>query len=177
MVVSNLRYRRSRSAGVGWVDHQPGPNEPPIVTKSTIMTPSTKGREIKTIRGCPSDKDLKSPKASRYSLTRQSQEVDGTLKTEIYKVSYLEYAGRGVDTKNLIMTSNNTLKLYYQYRVISFLPQLADDKLFLTMSKLSHNVLPLTIDEQGVDRLKRLSESQNVVTKKSSKTKRLEWEV
>ena len=101
MVVSNLRYRRSRSAGVGWVDHQPGPNEPPIVTKSTIMTPSTKGREIKTIRGCPSDKDLKSPKASRYSLTRQSQEADGTLKTEIYKVSYLEYAGRGVDTKIL----------------------------------------------------------------------------
>ena len=99
MVVSNLRYRRSRSAGVGWVDHQPGLNEPPIVTKSTIMTPSTKGREIKTIRGCPSDKDLKSPKASRYSLTRQSQEADGTLKTEIYKVSYLEYAGRGVDTK------------------------------------------------------------------------------
>ena len=65
------------------------------------MTPSTKGREIKTIRGCPSDKDLKSPKASRYSLTRQSQEADGTLKTEIYKVSYLEYAGRGEDTKKL----------------------------------------------------------------------------
>ena len=92
MVVSNLRYRRSRSAGVGWVDHQPGPNEPPIVTNSTIMTPSTKGRDTKTIRGCPSDKDLKSPKASRYSLTRQSQEADGTLKTEIYKVSFVKCA-------------------------------------------------------------------------------------
>ena len=56
------------------------------------MTPSTKGREIKTIRGCPSDKDLKSPKASRYSLTRQSQERDGTLKTEIYKVSLVKCA-------------------------------------------------------------------------------------
>ena len=56
------------------------------------MTPSTKGRDVKTIRGCPSDKDLKSPKASRYSLTRQSQERDGTLKTEIYKVSLVKFA-------------------------------------------------------------------------------------
>ena len=109
MVVSNLRYRRSRSAGVGWVDHQPGPNEPPIVTKSTIMTPSTKGREIKTIRGCPSDKDLKSPKASRYSLTRQSQEADGTLKTEIYKVSLVKCAAWNED--NYILTHYSLLQI------------------------------------------------------------------
>ena len=89
MVVSNLRHRRSRSAGVAWVDHKPGPNEPPLVPKSTIMQPSVKGRDVKTIRGCPSEKDLRSPRVSRYSLTTQSQDIDGELQTKIYKVSSL----------------------------------------------------------------------------------------
>ena len=84
--MANLRHRRSRSAGVTWVDHRPGPNEPQLVTKSTIMQPSNQGREVKTIRGCPSDKDLKSPKVSRYSLTTQSQDKEGELETKIYKV-------------------------------------------------------------------------------------------
>ena len=87
--VSNLRHRRSRSAGVSWVDHKPGPNEPPLVPKSTIMQPGVKGRDVKTTRGCPSEKDLKSPRVSRYSLTTQSQDTDGGLETKIYKVSLL----------------------------------------------------------------------------------------
>jgi hypothetical protein len=48
-----------------------------------------KGRDVKTIRGCPSEKDLRSPKVSRYSLTTQSQDIDGELLTKIYKVSSL----------------------------------------------------------------------------------------
>ena len=86
VAVSNLRHRRSQSVGVSWVDHKPGPNEPQLVTKSTIMQPSTKDRNVKTTRGCPSEKDLKSPKASRYSLTTQSQDKEGELQTKIYKV-------------------------------------------------------------------------------------------
>ena len=86
VVVSNPRHRRSRSAGVLWVDHQPGPGEPPLVTKSTIMQPDLKGRDVKTTRGCPSDKVLRSPRASRYCLTTQDQDTDGELQTKIYKV-------------------------------------------------------------------------------------------
>jgi len=85
IAVSNLRHRRSRSAGVTWVDHHPGPNDPQLVRKSTIMQPSNQGREVKTIRGCPSEKDLKSPKVSRYSLTTQTQDREGELETKIYK--------------------------------------------------------------------------------------------
>ena len=51
------------------------------------MQPGVKGRDVKTIRGCPSEKDLRSPKMSRYSLTTQSQDTDGELQTKIYKVS------------------------------------------------------------------------------------------
>ena len=50
------------------------------------MQPSKEGREVKTIRGCPSDKDLKSPKVSRYSLTTQTQDNEGELETKIFKV-------------------------------------------------------------------------------------------
>ena len=89
VAVSNPRHRRSRSAGVLWVDHQPGPGEPPLVTKSTIMQPNLKGRDVKTTRGCPTEKDLKSPRASRYSLTTQAQDTEGDLQTKIYKVSLL----------------------------------------------------------------------------------------
>jgi chromosome segregation ATPase len=45
--VSNIRHRRSQSAGQSWIDHQPGRNEPPIVKKSTIMQPTSKGRHVK----------------------------------------------------------------------------------------------------------------------------------
>ena len=89
VAVSNPRHRRSRSAGVLWVDHQPGPSEPPLVIKSTIMQPSVKGRDVLTTHGCPDEKTLKSPKASRYSLTTQTQDIEGELQTKIYKVSLM----------------------------------------------------------------------------------------
>ena len=56
------------------------------------MQPSKEGREVKTIRGCPSDKDLKSPKVSRYSLTTQTQDNEGELETKIFKVYYILYS-------------------------------------------------------------------------------------
>ena len=56
------------------------------------MQPSKEGREVKTIRGCPSDKDLKSPKVSRYSLTTQTQDNEGELETKIFKVYYFFYS-------------------------------------------------------------------------------------
>jgi len=66
------------------------------------MQPSKEGREVKTIRGCPSDKDLKSPKVSRYSLTTQTQDNEGELETKIFKVLHF------LDSRYDVLTNFNS---------------------------------------------------------------------
>ena len=76
--ISNPRYRRSRSAGQAWIDHQP---KTPVPT-NTIMQPSNfKKRKSKTKL---SEKDL--PSSTNYALTHQEQDSDGDIETQIYKV-------------------------------------------------------------------------------------------
>lgn len=76
--MSNPRYRRSRSAGQVWVDHQPSV----AVPSNTIMQPTNlkKKRSMTKI----SDKDL--VKCSNYALTTHEQDSDGDLETKIFKV-------------------------------------------------------------------------------------------
>merc|ERR1712080_243235 len=70
--IANPRYRRSRSAGQVWIDHQP---TKPVPT-NTIMQPSNlKKRRSKTK---VSEKDL--PRCSNYALTHQEQDSTVTSK-------------------------------------------------------------------------------------------------
>jgi len=85
--IANPRYRRSRSAGQVWIDHQPSK---PVPT-NTIMQPSNlKKRRSKTK---VSEKDL--PRCSNYALTHQEQDSDGDLETKIYKGEIIPTATGG----------------------------------------------------------------------------------
>ena len=79
----NPRYRRSRSAGQVWIDHQPGK---PVPT-NTIMQPSNlkKGRSKTRL----SEKDL--AKSSNYALHTQDQDSDGDIEQKIFKVGTYFY--------------------------------------------------------------------------------------
>ena len=79
--MANPRYRRSRSAGQVWIDHQP---EKPVPT-NTIMQPSNlkKGRSKTKL----SEKDL--AKSSNYALHTQDQDSDGDIEQKIFKVGTL----------------------------------------------------------------------------------------
>lgn len=80
VAVSNPRYRRSRSAGQVWVDHQPITSVP----SNTIMQPSNLKKKRSTTK--LSEKDI--AKSSNYALTTQEQDSDGDLETKIFKVSF-----------------------------------------------------------------------------------------
>lgn len=79
IAIANPRYRRSRSAGNVWIDHQaktPVPN-------NAIMQPSNmkKKRSVTKV----SEKDFADPKNTNYALTHQEQDSEGDLETKIYK--------------------------------------------------------------------------------------------
>ena len=77
--MSNQRYRRSRSAGQVWIDHQ---SEKTVPT-NTVMTPILKKkRSLNRL----SERDLVDPKVSNYMVTHQEQDSDGDVETKIYKV-------------------------------------------------------------------------------------------
>jgi len=77
--VANPRYRRSRSAGQVWIDHQ---SEKPV-PMNTVMTPILKKKRSLTK---VSEKDLVDPKVSNYMVTHQEQDSDGDVETKIFKV-------------------------------------------------------------------------------------------
>lgn len=119
IAISNPRYRRSRSAGQVWIDHQP---KTPVVT-NTIMQPSNlkKRRSVTKVN----EKDFADPKCSNYALTHQEQDTDGDLETKIYKVCL---------SHKLIFLNVNCLHVLHVindffYRETSFLPNVAEHKL------------------------------------------------
>jgi len=97
--IANPRYRRSRSAGQAWIDHQP---KTPVPT-NTIMQPSNfKKRKSKTKL---SEKDL--PSSTNYALTHQEQDSDGDIETKIYKGDIIPTATGGAQ---IVFNDVETLK-------------------------------------------------------------------
>ena len=119
IAISNPRYRRSRSAGQVWIDHQP---KTPVVT-NTIMQPSNlkKRRSVTKVN----EKDFADPKCSNYALTHQEQDTDGDLETKIYKVCiYVR------DLCCFTVLNVNCLHVFNDFfRETSFLPNVAGRKL------------------------------------------------
>jgi len=86
VAMANPRYRRSRSAGQAWIDHQP---KNPVPT-NTIMQPNLKKRRSKTKL---SEKDL--AQGTNYALTTHEQDSDGDVETKVYKGDIIPTATGG----------------------------------------------------------------------------------
>ncbi len=83
IAVSNIRHRRSQSAGAdNWLDHRPING---VVPMDTVLQPVLKRRKSVTRL---EEKDIVNSRTNKYVLTTQNQIEQGEMETRLYKVKF-----------------------------------------------------------------------------------------